>query len=52
VITPAGVLPTIASWLLWAGLNVDPGDLPANASPCYPIELIRALLAVRRTTQR
>ncbi len=30
--------------LLWAGLNVEAGDLPGNASgPCYPIELIRAI---------
>jgi len=30
--------------LLWAGLNIDPDDLPAAASgPCYPIELIRAI---------
>jgi integrase len=30
--------------LLWAGLNVQLDDLPANASgPCYPMELIRAI---------
>jgi hypothetical protein len=30
--------------LLWAGLNVEPEDLPANSSgPCYPMELIRAV---------
>ena len=30
--------------LLWAGLNIEPVDLPANASGlCYPMELIRAI---------
>jgi len=30
--------------LLWAGLNIEPADLPANASGlCYPMELIRAI---------
>jgi integrase len=30
--------------LLWAGLNIQAGDLPAIAgSPCYPMELIRAI---------
>jgi hypothetical protein len=30
--------------LLWAGLNLQLEDLPANASgPCYPMELIRAI---------
>ncbi|MFG1687742.1 tyrosine-type recombinase/integrase [Nonomuraea sp. NPDC049269] len=30
--------------LLWAGLNIEADDLPANASgPCYPMELIRAI---------
>ncbi|MFJ2478544.1 tyrosine-type recombinase/integrase [Streptomyces sp. NPDC087659] len=30
--------------LLWAGLNLEPEDLPANSSgPCYPMELIRAV---------
>lgn len=30
--------------LLWAGLNVEPDDLPAVTNrPCYPIELVRAI---------
>jgi hypothetical protein len=30
--------------LLWAGLTIEPADLPANASgPCYPMKLIRAI---------
>jgi integrase len=30
--------------LLWAGLNVEPGDFPTNTyGLCYPIELIRAV---------
>jgi len=30
--------------LLWAGLNLDPGDLPGNtADTYYPMELIRAI---------
>lgn len=30
--------------LLWAGLNIDPGDFPTNTyGLCYPIELIRAV---------
>ena len=33
--------------LLWAGLNIEPDDLPAAAGgPCYPIELIRAITLV------
>ncbi len=33
--------------LLWAGLNIEPGDLPVVAGgPCYPIELIRAITLV------
>jgi len=30
--------------LLWAGLNVEPGDFPTNTyGLCYPIEMIRAV---------
>ena len=33
--------------LLWAGLNIEPDDLPTAASgPCYPIELVRAITLV------
>jgi integrase len=32
---------------LWAGLNLETQDLPANAGgPCYPVELVRALAMV------
>jgi hypothetical protein len=29
--------------LLWAGLNVEPGDLPTSDGRTYPVELIRAI---------
>jgi integrase len=29
--------------LLWAGLNLDPADLPPRAGQSYPVELIRAV---------
>ncbi|MFI6358638.1 MFS transporter [Streptomyces sp. NPDC050743] len=29
--------------LLWAGLNLEPGDLPTSDSRTYPVELIRAI---------
>jgi integrase len=41
---PRVIADDIWAKLLWAGLNIEPGDLPANGSgPCYPIELIRAI---------
>jgi integrase len=40
---PRVIADDIWAKLLWAGLSIEPGDLPANGSgPCYPIELIRA----------
>jgi len=34
--------------LLWAGLNLDPADLPGNsADTYYPMELIRAVTLIR-----
>lgn len=29
--------------LLWAGLNVEPGDLPTTDGRTFPVELIRAI---------
>ena len=29
--------------LLWAGLNVEPGDLPTKDGRTYPVELVRAI---------
>jgi integrase len=41
---PRVIADDIWAKLLWAGLNIEADDLPANASgPCYPMELIRAI---------
>jgi integrase len=41
---PRVIADDIWAKLLWAGLNLEPEDLPANSSgPCYPMELIRAV---------
>jgi hypothetical protein len=41
---PRVIADDIWAKLLWAGLNIQAGDLPAIAgSPCYPMELIRAI---------
>ncbi|MFF3159216.1 tyrosine-type recombinase/integrase [Streptomyces sp. NPDC057910] len=41
---PRVIADDIWAKLLWAGLNVGPGDFPANTyGLCYPIELIRAV---------
>jgi hypothetical protein len=41
---PRVIADDIWAKLLWAGLNIEARDLPANASgPCYPMELIRAV---------
>lgn len=42
--TPRVIADEIWAKLLWAGLNIQPDDLPGNVNgPCYPIELIRAI---------
>jgi integrase len=41
---PRVIADDIWAKLLWAGLNIDPDDLPAVVNrPCYPIELVRAI---------
>ncbi|WP_293988517.1 hypothetical protein [Streptomyces sp.] len=40
---PRVIADDIWAKLLWAGLNVDPGDLPTSDSRTYPVELIRAI---------
>jgi integrase len=41
---PRVIADDIWAKLLWAGLNIQAGDLPTIAdSPCYPMELIRAI---------
>ena len=41
---PRVIADDIWAKLLWAGLNIEPENLPANVSgPCYPIDLIRAI---------
>jgi len=41
---PRVIADDIWAKLLWAGLNIQAHDLPANSSgPCYPMELIRAV---------
>ena len=44
---PRVIIDDVCAKLLWAGLNIEPDDLPAAAGgPCYPIELIRAITLV------
>jgi integrase len=44
---PRVIADDIWAKLLWAGLNLETQDLPANAGgPCYPVELVRALAMV------
>ncbi|MGW3028483.1 tyrosine-type recombinase/integrase [Streptomyces sp. NPDC001221] len=40
---PRVIADDIWAKLLWAGLNVEPGDLPTADSRTYPVELIRAI---------
>ncbi|MER6231515.1 tyrosine-type recombinase/integrase [Streptomyces sp. NPDC001616] len=40
---PRVIADDIWAKLLWAGLNVEPGDLPTSDSRTYPVELIRAI---------
>lgn len=40
---PRVIADDIWAKLLWAGLNVDPGDLPTTDGRTYPVELIRAI---------
>ena len=44
---PRVIADDIWAKLLWAGLNLETGDLPANAAgQFYPLELVRALALV------
>ncbi|TXL83628.1 site-specific integrase [Streptomyces sp. IB2014 016-6] len=40
---PRVIADDIWAKLLWAGLNVEPGDLPTADGRTYPVELIRAI---------
>nr|WP_246193390.1 tyrosine-type recombinase/integrase [Kitasatospora atroaurantiaca] len=40
---PRVIADDIWAKLLWAGLNVEPGDLPTSDSRTYPVELIRGI---------
>ncbi|WP_424534165.1 hypothetical protein ACOZ38_28100 [Sphaerisporangium viridialbum] len=40
---PRVIADDIWAKLLWAGLNVEPGDLPTSDGRTYPVELIRAI---------
>ncbi|UQI45860.1 tyrosine-type recombinase/integrase [Streptomyces sp. HU2014] len=40
---PRVIADDIWAKLLWAGLNVEPGDLPTTDGRTYPVELIRAI---------
>ncbi|MFD4655925.1 tyrosine-type recombinase/integrase [Kitasatospora sp. NPDC058444] len=40
---PRVIADDIWAKLLWAGLNVEPGDLPTADARTYPVELIRAI---------
>jgi integrase len=45
--SPRVIADDIWAKLLWAGLNLEASDLPANAgAQCYPLELVRALALV------
>ncbi|WP_328864788.1 tyrosine-type recombinase/integrase [Streptomyces sp. NBC_00304] len=43
---PRVIADDIWAKLLWAGLNIEPGDLPTSDSRTYPVELIRAITLV------
>ena len=40
---PRVIADDIWAKLLWAGLNIEPGDLPTGDGRTYPVELIRAI---------
>jgi integrase len=40
---PRVIADDIWAKLMWAGLNLDPGDLPAAGGRTYPLELVRAV---------